>query len=190
MQGLTNNLQVIQDGPVTLPESSAIAEYILTLHNPQSLLRPSPSHPAYPQYLYWFHFANGNLHPQLSRSMLLHHVGISPSSTTSFHAKRHFAQTAKFLKFMDDSLSDGRMWLAGEEFTAADIMCGFPLTTMRAFSGEDLSEYKNILGWLGRCVQREGYKRYREKADPELELMVDGKSPANFLEKLKAEGKL
>jgi glutathione S-transferase len=120
--------------------------------------------------------------------MLLHHCGIAPSS--SFHAQRHFAQTAKFLKFVDDSLSDGRRWLAGEEFTAADIMCVFPLTTMRAFSGVDLSEYGNILAWLGRCVQREGYQRYREKADPELELMVDGKPPANFLEKLKAEGKL
>jgi glutathione S-transferase len=61
---------------------------------------------------------------------------------------------------------------------------------MRAFSGLDLSEYGNILGWLGRCVQREGYRRYREKADPDLELMIDGKPPVNFLEKLKAEGKL
>ncbi len=176
---------VIQDGPITLPESGACAEYILQKYG-DGRLALGPSHKDYAQYLYWFHFANGNLHPQMSRVMVLKLSNVDPEE---FHAQRHFKQLAKFLKFMDDHLKDHR-WLAGDEFTAADCMNVFPLTTMRTFSPQDLSEYPNILGYLKRVSEREAYKRARAKADPELPLMIDGKPPAQFFDKLRAEGKI
>ncbi|KAI8952014.1 putative glutathione S-transferase [Xylaria longipes] len=182
---------------VTLAESGAIAEYILTKHgggggDGSSLLRLPPSDPDYAQYLYWFHFANGNLHPQLSRVMVLRLCGVDVSAASSqWHARRHADHQAKFLRFMDSHLArSGKPWLAGDRFTAADIMNVFPLTTMRAFSGLDLSDYPNILAYLGRCTQRDGYKRARAKGDPDLELMVDGPPPAQFLQRLKDEGKM
>ncbi|KAL6862539.1 hypothetical protein ACO1O0_002773 [Amphichorda felina] len=176
---------VIQDGPITLPESGAIAEYIIQKYG-NGKLALDPSHEDYAQYLYWFHFANGNLHPQATRVMVLKLCNVDMNQ---FHAQRHFNHLAKFLKFMDNHLQD-REWLAGSEFTAADIMNVFPLTTMRTFSGVDLSEYPNILRYLGRVSERDGYKRARAKGDPELPLMIDGKPPASFFEKLKAEGKM
>ncbi|MCJ1440463.1 MAG: hypothetical protein MMC23_000947 [Stictis urceolatum] len=175
---------IIQDGALTLAESGACAEYIIQKHG-AGRLALGPDHADYAQYLYWFHFANGNLHPQLSRVMVLRHCHVDQGE---WHAQRHFNQLKKFLGFMDKHL-EGRTWLVGEEFTAADVMCVFPLTTMRTFSGEDLSPHPNILAWLGRATQREGYRRYRAKADPELPLMIEGKPPAQFLERLKAEGK-
>ncbi|KAI1480892.1 putative glutathione S-transferase [Daldinia eschscholtzii] len=176
---------VIQDDSLTLAESGAITEYIIQKYG-NGRLALGPDHKDWPQYLYWFHFANGNLHPQMSRVMVLKHCHVDESE---FHAQRHFAQLAKFLRFFDNHVKDNE-WLAGTEFTAADIMNVFPLTTMRTFFAYDLSEYPNILNYLKRATEREGYKRARAKGDPELPLMIDGKPPAQFFDKLKGEGKI
>lgn len=176
---------VIQDGDVTLPESGAITEYIIHKYG-NGKLALDPSDKDYAKYLYWFHFANGNLHPQLSRVMVLKHAHVNPEE---WHAQRHFNQLTKFLNFMDNHLETNQ-WLVGDQFTAADIMNVFPLTTMRTFSGEDISAYPNILAWLKRATERDGYKKSRAKGDPELPLMIDGEPPAQFLDKLKAEGKM
>ncbi|KAF7557638.1 hypothetical protein G7Z17_g619 [Cylindrodendrum hubeiense] len=176
---------VIQDDLITLPESGACAEYILQKYG-NGKLALGPSHKDYAQYLYWFHFANGNLHPQLTRVMVLKLSNVNPDE---FHAQRHFLQLEKFLKFIDNHLKD-KEWLVGDEFTAADCMNVFPLTTMRTFSGLDLSEYPNILRYLKRVSERGGYQRARAKGDPDLLLMIDGKPPAQFLDRLKEEGKI
>ena len=47
-----------------------------------------------------------------------------------------------------------------------------------------------ILKYLARVTKREGYQRARAKADPDLELMIDGNPPISFIERLKSEGKL
>lgn len=164
---------VIQDGDVTLPESGAIVEYILQKYG-DGRLRFPPSHPNYAQYLYWFHFANGNLHPQLTRVMVLKLCNVNEEE---WHAQRHFKHLVKFLQLIDKHLSTNE-WLVGSDSTTADIMNVFSLTTMRAFSGLDLSEYPHILEYLKRCTERDGYKRARAKGDPDLELMIDVKAPA------------
>jgi len=91
------------------------------------------------------------------------------------------------------ALIDGRLvrneWLAGEEFTVADIMTVFTLTTMRMFYQFELTGYEGILAYLERVTKRDGYRKARAKADPELELMVEGKPPRSYAEKLKADGK-
>ncbi|KAH0126544.1 hypothetical protein KCU67_g17435, partial [Aureobasidium melanogenum] len=90
----------------------------------------------------------------------------------------------QYLQHIDDHLGRGNEWLAGKEFTAADIMTVFTLTTMRAFYGLDLSSYNNILPYLERAVQRTAYKKYREKGeDADLPLMIDGPAPESFIEK-------
>ena len=92
----------------------------------------------------------------------------------------------RLLKCMDTRLEENE-WFAGEEFTAADVMIVFSLTTMRVFFPFDLSAYGAILKYLDRVARREGYRRARAKADPELELMVEGKAPRSLWERLKAE---
>ena len=56
-------------------------------------------------------------------------------------------------------------YLAGE-FTAADVMTVFSLTTMRYFMPLDLKPYPNILAYLQRVSRREGYRRAMQKGDP------------------------
>jgi glutathione S-transferase len=176
---------VIQDGNLTLAESAACAEYIIHIHS-NGRLALLPSHKNYANYLYWFHFANGTLQPHILTVLQISHLD---REMTSPAAIRNKERLAKMLEFIDARLNQSS-WLAGEEFTAADIMTVFTLTTMRSFYPYDLSGYQGILGYLERVVKRDGYRNARAKADPELELMIEGKPPRTFVEKLKAEGKL
>jgi glutathione S-transferase len=65
-------------------------------------------------------------------------------------------------------------WLAGDTFTVADIMIGYPLTTRRQFFLPfDLSPYPNIRAYLKRIGDRPAYRRAMEKGDPEMPLLLD-----------------
>ena len=59
-------------------------------------------------------------------------------------------------------------YLAGAEFTAADIMIVFSLTTMRIFLPLDLAPFPNIRAYLQRIGSRPAYQRAMQKGDPEL----------------------
>ncbi|KAI0129790.1 putative glutathione S-transferase [Xylariales sp. AK1849] len=174
---------VIQDGPLTLAESAACTDYIIHVHGGGKLALP-PSHKSYADYLYWFHFSNGTLQPMVMLLMMASRLE-SPPPQAGGAGERLSAM----LKLMNERLTDNK-WLAGDEFTAADIMTIFTLTTMRAFFPIDLTEYQGILAYLKRVTDREGYRKARAKADPELELMIEGKPPHSFLESLKAAGKI
>src|SRR5262249_4631623 len=52
-------------------------------------------------------------------------------------------------------------YLAGGEFTAADIMIGFSLTTMRYFMPYDIARCPNIVRYLARIGERPAYRRGR-----------------------------
>ena len=57
-------------------------------------------------------------------------------------------------------------YLAGADFTAADIMTLFPLTTMRLFAPRELGGYPNIAAYLQRIGGREAFQRAMTRADP------------------------
>ena len=173
---------IIQDGDMTLSESGACIEYIVHKHGNGKLILPH-SHPNYADYLYWFHFANGTLQPQIVSMLQISYV--DPNGATATRQKERFS---KILALMDARLRENA-WLAGEEFTAADVMIVFSLTTMRTFYPYELTDYEGILAYLKRVSEREGYVKARAKADPELDLMIDGKAPPSMLERLRSGGR-
>ncbi|KAI4866029.1 glutathione S-transferase [Hypoxylon rubiginosum] len=156
---------VIEDGNVKLAESGACVEYILKTYG-DGRLTPEPGHEDYPEYLYWFHFANGTLQPGLVKIMVLSTAGLGESNE---NVKRHYVRQRQLLEFMDQRLSKVP-WLAGNQFTAADIMNVCILTTMRCFMPYDLGPYPNILAYLGRIAARDGYRRAVQKGDADLDV--------------------
>jgi len=78
---------------------------------------------------------------------------------------------ARVLALMETRLGESP-WLAGRDFTAADIMSVFSLTTMRLFQSLDLEPYPNILAWLQRVGERPAYRRAMAKGDPDLTPML------------------
>ncbi|MGI4859457.1 MAG: glutathione S-transferase family protein [Janthinobacterium lividum] len=146
-----------------LSESAAIVEFILARHG-AGRLQHQPDHPRFAAYLCWFHFANGNLQPVIMRSLTAQRCGLAPDHPVRASAQGRLDQV---LTLIDAQLAQND-YLAGEEFTAADIMSVFSLTTMRLFFPIDLAPYPRILAYLQRIGARPAYQRAMSKGDPDL----------------------
>ena len=151
---------VIQDGAVTLAESNAIVKYILTRYG-RDQLQVAPDAPNYADYLYWLYFGNGTTLPGISRNMTFSFTGLPPSHLIGVRLE---AMAQKPLQLLEDRVAQST-WLAGEEFTAADLLNVFGVTTM-LFWSFGLEKYRAILAWLKRVGEREAYRTAVEKGDP------------------------
>jgi len=158
---------VIQDDGLLLAESAAIVEYIILKHG-DGRLRLGPDHPDFASYLYWFHFANGNLQPVMGRMMIVGRVGLAPDHPVQMAVQ---GRLDRVLALVEARLGEAD-YLAGSAFTAADIMSVFSLTTMRLFQPLDLQNYPNILAYLQRIGARPAYRRAMAKSDPDLTPML------------------
>ena len=154
---------VIQDDGVLLAESAAIVDYIIAKHG-GGRLRLGPDHPDFANYLYWFHFANGNLQPVMGRSMMVGRIGLAPDHPVQTSVQ---GRLDRVMALVEQRLGEAD-YLAGSEFTAADIMSVFSLTTMRLFQPVDLKPYPNILAYLQRIGARPAYQRAMAKGEPDL----------------------
>ncbi|CAB3677332.1 glutathione S-transferase family protein [Achromobacter kerstersii] len=158
---------IITDGDIVLAESTAIVEYILAKYGNGSLTVPATD-PAFADYLYWFHFANGSLQPSLMRCMVLSRAEVADDKPTMQFAQ---ARRKQALSLIDTQLGKTD-YLAGNALTAADIIAVFSLTTMRMFYSFDLSPYPNILAYLQRIGARDAYRRAMKKGDPDMTPML------------------
>ncbi|WP_341908812.1 glutathione S-transferase family protein [Ferrovibrio terrae] len=158
---------VIDDGGVVLAESGAVVDYILAKYG-KGVLKPGADDPAFADYLYWFHFANGSFQPAIMRVLVTQRLGAAPDHPAASIGVKRFGM---MLAMLDARLKDNT-WLAGADFTAADIMPVFTLTTMRHYAPYDLTPYPNILSYLQRVAARPAYQRAMQKGDPGMELLL------------------
>jgi glutathione S-transferase len=150
--------------PVKLAESGAIVEYIIQKYA-NGRLALSPDHKNFADYLYWLHFSNATLQSGLFRKgMARGMVGLEDP-----RYKGNAARVEVALKHVNNRLLSSK-WLAGDEFTAADVMNGWCFGNMRRFEPVDLTEYEGILAWLKRISERSAYRTAMGKADPELSI--------------------
>lgn len=159
---------VLTDGDLVLAESGAITDYIIAKHG-GGRLTLAPTHPDFAEYLYWLHFANGNLQPNMGRNMMLRRLDL-PADNAVLVATR--GRLDRALGLIDARLADA-LFLAGAGLTAADIMMVFSLTTMRYFMPVDLRPYAHITAYLGRIGEREAYRRAMRRGDPGMALLLD-----------------
>jgi len=162
---------IMTDGEgVVIAESAAIVEYIINIHG-GGRLAIKPGSKNYVEYLTWWHFSNGSLQPALSRNNGLNQLGEEAIKKPAGQFTRKKLTTA--LQLVNERLGKAE-YLAGDEFSAADIMTVFSLSTMRGFVPVDLSEYPNILRYLKLIGGRSAYSRAMERAGdtPMLEAQV------------------
>ncbi|BAQ48597.1 MULTISPECIES: glutathione S-transferase family protein [Methylobacterium] len=152
---------VIEEDGLVLAESAAIVESIAVRHG-GGRLRLGPEHPDYAAFLYWFHFANGNLQPVLGRTMMVGRVGLPPDHPVQAAVQ---GRLDRVMALVEARLAEVP-YLAGQEFTTADIMSVFSLTTMRLFQPVDLVPYPAIRAYLQRIGARPAYRRAMERGDP------------------------
>lgn len=161
---------ILQDGDKTLLESACIIEYLIDFYdNPTSLtqgkaLRPDYGSPAYEQYRYWLHFAESSFMPL----RIVHLIFTILAKQSPFGIKqvarllhrkidqRYLQPTLlQQLRLLEQHLSTND-WLAGTQFTGADIQLEFAVNIMNQNSAA-LSDYPAIQQWLIRCQQRPAY---------------------------------
>jgi glutathione S-transferase len=144
-----------------LAESGAIIDYIVAKYGKGQLVL-GPDHPDFAAFLYWYHFANGTLQPATGRNMILGRLNL-PDDNALLRAMKGRLDLA--LGLVEARLATAE-YLAGRDFTTADIMIVFSLTTMRLFLPYDLGAYPAILAYLQRIGRRDAYRRAMENGDP------------------------
>lgn len=153
---------VIQDGEVTVTESGAVVEYLLDKYG-NGRLRPKPSTPEYLAYQHWMHAAESTLIVPILMDLLGGMLQVQSPGWKGFLDGEYVTT----LGYLDKTL--GRSpYVAGSEFTGADIMVTYDLhlangTSIPGNKGSaPIESHANIVSYLKRVEARPAYRKMRE----------------------------
>src|SRR5262245_49101665 len=152
---------VIEDDGVMLTESAVIAEYICHRHA-GGRLTVRPEQPNYAEYLYWMHFNNNILGLFFTRLALGAEGKAAAAARMQALVDR---RESRYFNYMNARLGTSP-YLAGSEFTCADVMVMFPLTTLSLFGGRKIEDLPNIIAYVRRVESRPAYLKAMAIAGP------------------------
>lgn len=139
----------LEDGDVTLFESGAITQYVLSKHGGGRLV-PDPDTPAFADHLQWLHYAEGMLMPQVN-IIVVETMFLPEERRNPVNVERATKLLTRMLGAVDKGL-EGRDFLAGD-FSAADIMTGHACI-VSARLGADVSDKPNLSAYIERLKAR------------------------------------
>jgi glutathione S-transferase len=154
----------VTNGEVTVAESGAIIEYLISLTDND--LRPELSSDTYREYSYWMHFAEGTLMTQLLIKMMFEKVKTSPMPFFFKPIAKAIANKAigayagpnveSNLDYIEKHLQQTE-WFCGNQLTAADIQMSFPLEAVITRQGGD--KYPAIAEYVKKFQKRPAYQK-------------------------------
>jgi glutathione S-transferase len=145
---------IVTDGDLVMIESGAIVEYILAHYGP-GRLAPAPGCIEHARYLQWLHFAEGSAMANLTAEWIASKI----AATATVPVLRVFAaRNEEMMRYLDAELAQ-RPYLAGNGFTAADIMFEFPLEYWQHRMRRSLDQYPTIANYLRRITSRPAYAK-------------------------------
>ena len=157
---------VITDGELTLAESGAIVDYLARTYGRETLL-PAADSPAWWDYVYWLHYAEGSLMPPLLMRHVFDRVKAAPvpffvrplvNRIVAGVDQAFLRQQIKtHLDFVEDHLSC-HDWLVDGRFGAADIQLSFPLEAALSRTGM-ADRYPRLAQYVARLQARPAYLR-------------------------------
>jgi glutathione S-transferase len=150
----TGKLPTIQDGEVVMCESGAILEYILERYA-NGRLAPPPGSPERAAFLQWVHFAESTAFPPLGIVvwLTLYRDDAAAHPVVVEDAR---ARATRGFDYVEREL-DGKDYLLGDAFSAADIMMGFTLIAASLLGVVD-ERYPAIQAYLGRLGARPAFQ--------------------------------
>ncbi len=161
---------VVEDGGRIYAETGAIIEHIIDAHG-AGKLAPARGTVEHDRYKYWLHAAEGSYMPPLVFSLFLTRM---ETAKMPFFAKPiakrltqgvrdgYLNHTTKALFDHLDAELGKRPWLAGPEFTAADIIMSFPIEASQA-RVEAAKGLKNVPAYIQKLHARAAFKKALEK---------------------------
>ena len=152
-------IPAIQDGDVTMVESIAIMEYLMTRYGPTPLA-PIPQDPAFPAYQQFLHLGEAGLAASI--------YFVIGSRVFAPEAERHNWSAGQALSLFESRLGlvtrqlARSPYLAGERFTAADISVTYALELARRYGGYAPGETEQA--YVARTTGHDAYKRALERS--------------------------
>lgn len=153
---------VLVDGDLHLVESEAIITYIINTYG-SGRLAVRPNSPNYANYLLWMAFAEGSASPRITADYTLR--TIPDVAKLSPFAAHQLGGAERVLNFLELSLAKSE-YLAGPEFTSADIMMHFPVRAARLWGVDLKGVYPNTYAWMGKIEARPGFLKAAAKGSP------------------------
>jgi glutathione S-transferase len=151
---------VITDGDRVIAESAAICEYVSHRYG-GGRLSVAPDQPNYADYVYWMHFNNNVQGLFFAKLAAGAQSGGAANPVLGFIKRREDG----YHRFLNQRLGESP-YLAGPEFTLADIMVTFNLTSLSRFGGRPIDDLPNVLGYVERITKRPAYAKAMEIAGP------------------------
>lgn len=149
----------LQDGPVTLHESSAITEWLCETRAPHLTRAPGTLDRA--AWLDWLHFAEtlGQHIANLSQHHIVLREDWQRSATVM---KLEAARLARALRLVEQGLADGRNWLLGD-FSGVDCQIGWTVWAAALFVRFD--DRPLLAAYRDRCAARPAFQAALPKPD-------------------------
>lgn len=161
-------IPLLVDGETRMTESAAIPHYLAMKHA-DGRLTLSPDHPEYGAYLNWLHHGEATL--TFPQTIWLRYALFEPEERKQpIVAEDYKLWFLARLRMLEATLSDGRDYLVGQQFTMADIAVHYALfLAARIGMRDDLPP--NCLRWLDALMERDGFKsaQTRQRADAEAQ---------------------
>lgn len=155
---------VISDGDRVLTESAVILEHICHRHA-GGKLTVGPEQKNYEDYLYWMHFNNNLMALFLGESAL---AGNQSEEAKTVLGPLFERRGKQYYGYLEQRLGSSA-YLAGPQFTCADIMTLFSLTTLPLFGGRNIDHLPNARAYVKRLSSRPAYQRAMKIAGPAAE---------------------
>ncbi|THF59389.1 glutathione S-transferase family protein [Pseudothauera rhizosphaerae] len=139
--------------PIALFESGAILIY---LAEKAGRLLPAGPRSRY-ETLQWLMMQMGSVGPMLGQA---HHFRRFAPEKIPYAIERYTKETARIYGVLDKHLA-GREWLAGEQYSIADIAT-WPWIARHEWQGMDLVDFPNLRRWFDTIATRPAVQRGME----------------------------
>ena len=152
-----SKLPTIIDGEVVMSESVAIVQYILQKYG-EGRLEPDHDSNQYAEYLQCLNFGESVLIDPIV-SILINKVFRPEEHRHEYSVQSAEKSFAKMIKTLN-SIMEGRAYIMGDDFTAADIINGYTLRladNLQLLPGEPGTE--NVVNYFKSLASREAYQK-------------------------------
>ncbi len=139
----------LEIGGEVILESGAIMQYLLAKHGPTPL-QVEKDDPGFGAYLQWFHFAEATFTIALGNFMRAARSGAANADETLAKLQAQLAYIGKVLS--------ARTYIAGDHFTAADIMLGYSVHIANKY-GAMQGAPQSVHDYLTRITERPAFGR-------------------------------
>lgn len=154
---------ILVDGDKVLAESGFIIEYLLKTYDTNGEFKPTDGK-AWEDYTFWLHFAESSMMPPLVMRLVMNAVAtkspwfirpIAKAIAGKVESLVIAGNIKQSFDLLDGQLADND-WVAGKQFSGADIQTYFAVKALESRGG--LGEREHIKRWLVACESRLAYK--------------------------------